>query len=163
MKHTILAVDDEPANVRMLERLFHKDFRVLTAASGEEALEILNRETVTLIITDQRMPGMSGTDLLRESLRSRPETIKIILTGYTDIEALIEAINVTRVHKFVSKPWDPMSLKKLVQDAIEDHERQLEQKKLLDGLISLIQSHPGIFIEEAVISDELLADPLIEK
>src|SRR5436853_7670296 len=99
MKHTILAVDDEPANVRMLERLFHKDFRVLTAASGEEALEILNRETVTLIITDQRMSGMSGTELLRESLWWRPETRTIIITGYTDREAMSERINVTRVQK----------------------------------------------------------------
>ena len=158
MKHAILAVDDEPANLRMLERLFHKEFNVLTAASGEEALELLNRESVTLIITDQRMPGMSGTDLLRESLRSRPDAIKIILTGYTDIEALIEAINVTRVYKFVSKPWDPMSLKEMVRDALAEHERQLEQKKALDALISLVQSHPGLFIEGSAPSRDLVTE-----
>src|SRR5437868_13949676 len=107
MKHTILAVDDEPANVRMLERLFHKDFRVLTAASGEEALEILNRETVTLIITDQRMPGMSGTELLRKSRSPHPEMVKIILTANTDIDTLIDAINITGAHRFMNKPWDP--------------------------------------------------------
>ena len=158
MKHTILAVDDEPANLRMLERLFHKDFNVLTAASGEEALGILNRETVTLIITDQRMPGMSGTDLLRESMRSRPDAIKIILTGYTDIEALIEAINITRVYRFVSKPWDPINLKEMVKFAIAEHERQIEQKKLMDGLISLIQSHPGLFIEGTAAPDGVMAE-----
>ena len=158
MKHTILAVDDEPANVRMLERLFHKEFNVLTATSGEEALELLNRETVTLIITDQRMPGMSGTDLLRESLRSRPDAIKIILTGYTDIEALIEAINVTRVYKFVSKPWDPIDLKELVHDAVAEHERQTDQKKMLEGLISLVQSHPGLFIEETADSHDMVTE-----
>jgi len=95
-KQTILAVDDEPANLRMLERLFHKEYRVLLADSGEEALKILGQESVALIITDQQMPGMKGTQLLRESLQTQPDATKIILTGYADIEALIEAVNSTR-------------------------------------------------------------------
>ena len=145
MIYTVLAVDDEPANLRMLERLFRKDYRLLTAANGEEALEILKREDVSLIITDQRMPGMTGTQLLRESMGTNPHTIKIILTGYTDIEALVEAINTTRIYKFVSKPWDPIALKEVVQDAFREHEKTIQQRQLLDTLSSLIRSCPAIF------------------
>lgn len=145
MSYTILAVDDEPANLRMLERLFRKDYRVLTATNGEEALELLKQEEVTLIITDQRMPGMTGTELLQASLRTSPEVIKIILTGYTDIEALIEAINTTKVYQFVSKPWDPINLKATVQRAISEHECARDQKAVLDNLRALVKSHPAIF------------------
>lgn len=148
MNHTILAVDDEPANLRMLERLFHKDYRVLTATSGENALGILQRENVSLIITDQRMPGMSGTELLRESLSANPDTIKIILTGYTDIEALTDAINTTRVYKFVSKPWDPVALKETVRNAFREHETSNRQKQLVDELVRLAQSYPDILFAE---------------
>lgn len=148
MNYTILAVDDEPANLRMLERLFHKDYRVLTATSGENALGILQRESVSLIITDQRMPGMSGTELLKESLRTNPHTIKIILTGYTDIAALTEAINTTRVYKFVSKPWDPITLKQTVREAFREHETLNRHKQLVNDLIALTRSYPDMFNAE---------------
>ena len=153
MNYTILAVDDEPANLRMLERLFHKDYRVLTATSGENALSILQKESVSLIITDQRMPGMSGTELLKESLSTNPDTIKIILTGYTDMAALTDAINTTRVYKFVSKPWDPIALKQTVQNAFREHERVIRQKQLLNDLISLVRGYPDIFNAEPAQTD----------
>jgi len=145
MKHTILAVDDEPANLRMIERLFHKDYHVITAESGEEALETLKNEEVHLIISDQRMPGMTGTELLKESLNMHPDAVKIILTGYSDTEAVIEAINRARVHKFVCKPWDPVQLRAIVADALSERDRAVEQKQLLDSLVALVQSHPGFF------------------
>jgi response regulator RpfG family c-di-GMP phosphodiesterase len=145
MRYTILAVDDEPANLRMLERLFRKDYRVLTATSGEDALAILGREDVSLIITDQRMPGMSGTELLRESLRTNPNSMKIILTGYTDIDALTEAINTTRVYKFVNKPWDPFALKQTVEAAFREYEKSVQQKQLVDSLVILVRSYPALF------------------
>lgn len=148
MNYTILAVDDEPANLRMLERLFRKEHRVLTANSGEEALALLQKEQVSLIITDQRMPGMSGTDLLRESMRSSPDSIKIILTGYTDVEALTEAINTSRVYKFVSKPWDPIALKQTVQDAFCQHGMLVRHKQLVDDVMRLVHSYPDIFNQE---------------
>ena len=148
MNYTILAVDDEPANLRMLERLFHRDYRVLTATSGENALSILQKETVSLIITDQRMPGMTGTELLKESLNTNPDTIKIILTGYTDIAALTEAINTTRVYKFVSKPWDPINLKQTVQNAFREHETVIRQKQLIADLAKLARAYPDIFNAE---------------
>ena len=145
MDFTILAVDDEPANLRMLERLLRRRYRVLTATSGEDALEILKREDVSLIITDQRMPGLSGIELLRESIRTNPDAMRIILTGYTDPDALIEAINTTRVYKFVSKPWDPVHLKQTIEDAVHQHQLAIEQKRLLAGLVTLVNSSPAVF------------------
>ncbi|HEU4389032.1 MAG TPA: response regulator [Blastocatellia bacterium] len=145
MDCTILAVDDEPANLRMLERLLRREYRVLTATSGEEALEVLKREDVSLIITDQRMPGLTGIELLRESLRTNPNAMRMILTGYTDPDALIEAINTTRVYKFVSKPWDPVHLKQTIADAVHQHRVAMEQKQLLEGLVSLVKNSPAIF------------------
>src|SRR5262245_47890354 len=137
MKHTILAVDDEPANLRMLERLFHREYRVLTAGSGEEGLDLLKQETVSLIISDQRMPGMTGTEMLRESLRTNPDAVKIILTGYTDVEALIEAINCARVYRYVNKPWDPEKLKATVRSAITERDAMIEQRRHVDGLVGM--------------------------
>jgi response regulator RpfG family c-di-GMP phosphodiesterase len=145
MTYTILAVDDEPANLRMLERLFRREHRVLTANSGEEALALLQKEHVSLIITDQRMPGMTGTEMLRESMQSSPDSIKIILTGYTDVSALTEAINTTRVYKFVSKPWDPTALKQTVQDAFRAHGMLVRHKQMVDDIVKLVHSYPDIF------------------
>ena len=156
MRHTILAVDDEPANLRMLERLLRKEYSVLTATSGPEALDLLSREPVSLIITDQRMPGMTGTELLSHSIRTNPDAVKIILTGYTDVDALIEAINCARVYKYVSKPWDPITLQETIRQALTDQERSLEQKKLLDGLVRLVQSHLGTFLAEDSNYQEVL-------
>ncbi len=158
MKHTILAVDDEPANLRMLERLFHREYEVLTATSGEQALDLLRETDVSLIITDQRMPGMSGTDLLRLSMASHPDAVKIILTGYTDIEALIDAINTSRVYKFVSKPWDPLALKEVVREAVTGFQQSLDRKRLLDDLASLVQSYPSLFNREGESLSEMACD-----
>lgn len=149
MKDTILIVDDEPANLRMLERLFHKNYRVLTANSGAEALSMLERETVALILTDQRMPGMTGTELLCESMQTQPDVAKIIVTGYSDIEALIEAINTARVYKYVSKPWDPVDLKKVVLGALREYKQRVEQHQLIGSLVALVQASPDLFCGEA--------------
>ncbi|HEV8484095.1 MAG TPA: response regulator, partial [Blastocatellia bacterium] len=102
-----------------------------------------------LIVTDQRMPGMTGTDVLRESMKTSPNTVRIILTGYADTDALIDAINTSRVYKFVSKPWDPMQLKQTIEEALRDYEKQLEQKRLVDDLVAFVQSHPSLFIADS--------------
>ena len=143
-KQAIMAVDDEPANLRMLERLFHKDYRVLLAASGEEALKILEHEQVALIITDQRMPGMKGTELLRKSIQTQPDATKIILTGYSDMDALIEAINTTRVYQYVSKPWEPQQLLEIVEGALSEHNKCVGEKQLIAGLKALFQSNKDL-------------------
>jgi len=122
MPYKILIVDDEPANLRLLERLFRRDFEVLTAISGLEALELLGQHDMALLITDQRMPGMTGIELLKNTVALRPHMVRIILTGYTDMSALVEAINCGHVYKYVTKPWNNDELRLTVERALEHYE-----------------------------------------
>lgn len=134
MKHTILCVDDESDNVDALERLFRKKYIVLKATSGSEALKIMKDNRVSLIVTDQRMPSMTGTEFLAKSMKLNPEAIRILLTGYTDIESVISAINSGQVYKYVTKPWDPHDLANTVDKAIEKYELSAELKKKNEAL-----------------------------
>lgn len=133
-KHTILCVDDEIDNVDALERLFRKKFTVLKATSGKQALALLDQhpEPVALIITDQRMPEMTGVEFLEKTLDSHPETTRILLTGYTDLESVITAVNKGQIFRYLTKPWDPVDLANTVDHAIERFtlSRELKQKNL---------------------------------
>ena len=122
MRYNILIVDDEPANVRALQRLFRDEYEVLTAFSGAEALELVQHHDVVLMITDQRMPEMTGIELLKKTVSLRPRMVRIILTGYTDVEALVEAINCGQVYRYVTKPWNNEDLRVMVRRALEHYE-----------------------------------------
>ena len=122
MSYKIIAVDDEPNNLRVLERLFRHDYEVITAESGEEALRLLSEHDAALVITDQRMPNMTGVELLKRTAEIRPHMVRIILTGYTDVETLVEAINSGLVYKYVTKPWDNEELRLTVNRALEHYE-----------------------------------------
>ncbi len=128
MKHAILCVDDELDNVEALERLFRKKYQVLKATSGEEALKILAQNPVSVIISDQRMPNMTGVELLSKSISTHPETIRILLTGYTDINSVIDAINAGQIYRYVTKPWDSVDLENAVDKAVERFEVGAELK-----------------------------------
>lgn len=119
----LLVVDDEPDNLDLLYRTFHRDYRVLRAENGPEALEILaNEQDVAVIISDQRMPLMSGTEFLSLTANKYPDIIRIILTGYTDVEDLVDAINTSKVFEFVTKPWNAEELKAVVKRAMDTHD-----------------------------------------
>jgi response regulator RpfG family c-di-GMP phosphodiesterase len=120
--HTILAVDDEPINLRMLERLLRKHFRVLTATSPEEALRLLERENVSLLLTDQRMPGMLGTELLRKSRVLQPDMVRMVVTATNDSETFIDAIKNSGAVRVISKPWDPDKVLQAIRDALLKYE-----------------------------------------
>lgn len=122
MPYKIMIVDDEPANLRLLERLFRRDYTVVAASSGEEALQLLGQHDVALLITDQRMPGMTGIELLQRTASLRPHMVRIILTGYTDMNALVEAINCGHVYKYMTKPWDNNALRLTVERALQHYE-----------------------------------------
>jgi GAF domain-containing protein/response regulator RpfG family c-di-GMP phosphodiesterase len=150
-KPTILVVDDEPDNLDLLYRTFHREFKVLKAESGPAALEILDRQgEVAVIISDQRMPLMSGTEFLGLTASQYPDTIRIILTGYTDVGDLVEAINSGKVFKYVTKPWDDEELKGVVRQASDTHsvlkartqelQRTLRQESLLNAVTNTIRS-----------------------
>lgn len=131
IRHKILIVDDESANLRLLKRVLNNDYDVIEATDGSQGLEKLKEHAVSLIITDQRMPGISGVQLLEQSLDFRPEAIKILLTGYTDIQALIDAINSGKVYKYIPKPWDADELKLTVRRALEAYELKQKNECLL--------------------------------
>lgn len=146
MKHTILCVDDEIDNVEALERLFRKKYNVLKATSGAEALEVLRShgQPVSLIITDQRMPEMTGVEFLQKTIEQFPDTVRILLTGYTDIESVIEAVNNGQIFRYLTKPWDPIDLGNTVDRAIEKyslrtelHQKNFELARALEELQSL--------------------------
>jgi len=130
MNYKIMVVDDEPANLRLLERLFRRDYHVLTATSGADALGLLEQHDVALLITDQRMPGMTGIELLKRTAEFRPHMVRIILTGYTDMGALVEAINCGQVYKYVTKPWSNDDLRQTVARAIEHYETNRSRHEL---------------------------------
>ncbi|HZH35112.1 MAG TPA: HD domain-containing phosphohydrolase [Pyrinomonadaceae bacterium] len=130
MSYKILIVDDEPANLRILERLFRVDYTVLAADSGSKALEMLAQHDVALIVSDQRMPVMTGIDFLKKAAEMRPSTVRIILTGYTDVNALVEAINSGVVYKYATKPWVNEDLRQTVNRALEHYETLKAQHQL---------------------------------
>lgn len=122
MTFKIMVVDDEPANLRLLEKLFRRDYHVLSARSGAEALRLLEQHDVALLITDQRMPGMTGTELLTCAASLRPHMVRIICTAYVDIEALIDAVNCGQVYRYVTNPWNDEDLRLTVVRALQHYE-----------------------------------------
>ena len=122
MNHKILVVDDEEANLRALERIFRNGHNVLTARSGAEALVLLEQHDVALLISDQRMPEMTGIELLQRTVQLRPHMVRILLTGYADLNTLIEAVNCGHVYKFVTKPWNNDELSMTVNRALAHFE-----------------------------------------
>jgi DNA-binding NtrC family response regulator len=130
MKNKILIVDDEAANLRALERLFRRDYDVITAHSGVEALSLLQQHDVALLISDQRMPEMTGIELLQKTVPLRPHMVRILLTGYTDVSTLIEAINCGQVYKYVTKPWNNDDLSVTVGRALDHFEANKSRHNL---------------------------------
>lgn len=122
MHYKMMIVDDEPANLRTLERLFRQDYQVVTALSGAEALELLEQHDIALLISDQRMPAMTGIELMMRTVAVRPHMVKILLTGYTDVGALIDAINSGLVYQYLTKPWNNSDLRLTVSRALEHYE-----------------------------------------
>ncbi|NEP19447.1 MAG: response regulator, partial [Leptolyngbya sp. SIO4C1] len=124
----LLVVDDEPDNLDLLHRTFRRNFTVFRAASGAEALQLLEQQgEMAIIVSDQRMPQMNGTEFLSRTVERFPDTIRIVLTGYTDAEDLVDAINEGKVFKYITKPWQPEQLKAVIQQAAETY-RVLKQR-----------------------------------
>lgn len=118
----LMVVDDEADNLDLLYRTFRRDFDVFKAESGLKALQVLEQHgEMAVIISDQRMPRMNGTEFLSRTVDSFPDTIRILLTGYTDVEDLVGAINAGKVFKYITKPWNPKDLKTIVMQAAETY------------------------------------------
>ena len=122
-QHTVLCVDDEENILHSLKRLLRKEgYRLLTATSGEEGLRLLQGNDVHLVISDQRMPEMSGTEFLSIVKEHYPDAIRIVLTGYTDVDSITESINKGHIYKFFLKPWNDQSLQLEIRQAIDQYE-----------------------------------------
>jgi CheY-like chemotaxis protein len=161
-KLKLLVVDDEPDNLDLLYRTFRRDFNVLKADSGINALEVLAAEgEVAVIISDQRMPEMKGTEFLSKTVPQFPDTVRIILTGFTDIEDLVEAINAGQVYKYITKPWDPTELKAVVQRAAETYDllkQRTEELRRANAQMALLTSL--VNVTQLSTSFESALDPL---
>ncbi|MCB9025975.1 MAG: hybrid sensor histidine kinase/response regulator [Bdellovibrionaceae bacterium] len=144
MEYEILLVDDEPDNIDALERLFRKSYKVHKAISGKEALKILKEQPhIALILTDQRMPEMTGVQLLKKSINSHPFAIRILLTGYTDVDSIVDSINSGEVYRYLNKPWDPVDLKNTIDKAIEKYKLRQElvdKNERLEQALTELQS-----------------------
>ena len=116
----ILYVDDEEPNLLLFEASFHHHFEVFLASSGEEALDILEKaQDIDMIITDHKMPNMSGLQLLKHTATDYPEIPRIILSGCIDFEEIKEALNEIGINKYISKPWNTDQLKQLLEEELE--------------------------------------------
>ena len=130
----ILVVDDEVDNLDAFRFNFKRVFNIVTAGGGEEALGILGSTDVAVIVTDQRMPKMTGLELLRAARPLRPDAVGIILTAYTDVDVLIEAINLGHIYRYITKPWDGKEVRGVLQQAIERHHLVRENRRLEEQL-----------------------------
>lgn len=138
-KHVILIVDDEVNNLQLLRRTLRAEYTILTATNGQEAFEIVKErgDEISLIISDQRMPLMKGTDFFTKILDNYPNIIKMLLTGHSDMETLVESINECNLFQYILKPFDPDDLKIIVKSGIEVFELTNNKQKLLKDLKEL--------------------------
>jgi response regulator RpfG family c-di-GMP phosphodiesterase len=126
---TVLVVDDEPPLVDLMRRALQDQYEVFTAGSGEQALDILAREQITLILTDQRMPGITGVQLLKQAKEVRPATLGILLSGYSDTLALTDALNLGTVRGFIPKPWNIAELRQRVDEVARQYQDRSEVRE----------------------------------
>lgn len=130
----VLYVDDEENNLISFKASFRKDFNVFTAISAKDAAPILFRENIHVLITDQRMPETTGTELLADAVDKYPYQTRILLTGFTDIDALADAVNRGHIFKYLTKPWDFDELKKAIEDGYYYNESTILEKETIRNL-----------------------------
>ena len=152
MQHTVLVVDDEPAIREMLtDALAREPYEVLCAGSAEEALTVLAAEPVDVVISDEVMPGMSGSEFLAIVRQQYPDTVRVVLTGYASLEAAVRAINEGEIYRFFTKPCNMVDLVATIRQALQHKELMAENQRLHNivrqqsfSLEALERRHPGI-------------------
>ncbi|WP_437901044.1 ATP-binding protein [Sorangium sp. So ce124] len=133
-RRALLIVDDERETLKALRRELRRDYDVLIAESAEQGHAILRERTIPVVLSDQRMPGTTGTEFYARVKAEYPETVRLLMTAYADTSAAIQAINEGGVYRFISKPWDPPALADVVSDAFAQHERISSFQRLLSSL-----------------------------
>lgn len=132
--HNLLIIDDEVDITKALVRQFRRKYNVISTTDASEALKIMENEKIQVVLSDQRMPGMTGVDFFAQIKDKYPDALKLILTGYSDIEAVIGAINEGQVFRYVKKPWNPDELETIIREAFEKYELITNNRKLMTSL-----------------------------
>jgi len=130
----VLYVDDEIHNLNSFKAAFRRDFNIYVAQSAREGRRVLDQNEIAVIVTDQRMPGMTGIEFLESIIPVYPDTIRILLTGFSDVNAVMDAINRGQVYKYLVKPWADEELKMYIQNAIEIYNLRRENRDLAQKL-----------------------------
>jgi DNA-binding NtrC family response regulator len=163
-KHPILLVDDEPEILFSLQGLLRREFELYMAESGAQALEILQQQPIHVIMSDQRMPEMTGVQLMHRVKDSHPEAIRIVFTGYADIRAVVDAINNVGLYRYITKPWDPDELLEVLHQAAARYQQIVEHERLLTDvrqyvrrgqeLVQEFRGHPAAAGSAGISLDE---------
>ncbi len=133
-KPTVLYVDDLPMNLKLFEATFRKDYDVILTDSPKEALNILEKKEIQVLVSDQRMPEMSGTELLQIVAKKYPDIRRYLLTAFTDTETVIEAVNKGRVHGYIKKPMAPDEIRQSINSSLEVYHLKKRNKQILEEL-----------------------------
>jgi signal transduction histidine kinase len=133
-KHSLLVVDDEPDLVHSVQDLLRFEYRVLGATRASEGLKIMEQEPVHIVMSDQRMPEMTGVEFLKRLREQYPDTVRLLFTAYADIKAVVDAINQGNVYRYISKPWEPQELQAVLRQAVEHYDLVAERKRLVAEL-----------------------------
>src|SRR6266853_776831 len=131
-KHTLLVVDDEPDVCDSVHDLLRREFKVLKARSAAEGCKLMQENEVHIIMTDQRMPQVTGVELLSKVRTGHPQAVRMLFTGYADLESIIAAINQGHIFQFLKKPWQPEELESAVREAAAEYERLLERSEQVE-------------------------------
>lgn len=141
-KHTLLVVDDEQDVCDSVHDLLRRQFNVLKARNAEEGFRLMQENEVHIVMTDQRMPKITGVELLSQVRNGHPQAIRLLFTGYADLDSIVQAINQGHIFKFLKKPWNPDDLEAAVRDAAVEYERlvsQAEQMQILQTELAALR------------------------
>lgn len=141
---TILVVDDEGEILYSLRGLLRKDYDFHTAQSGYEALRVLERTPVQVVMADQRMPEMTGVDFLAQVRVRYPDVTRLLLTGYADLPAVVAAINEGQVFRYITKPWDAEALRLVLREAVAQNDRRAERSRLMADVSAYLGRCAGL-------------------
>ena len=139
LKHTLLVVDDEPNVGDSVHDLLRREFNVLKAKSADEGIQLMQQNEVHIIMTDQRMPKITGVELLTKIRQRYPHAVRMLFTGYADLESVVAAINQGHVYRFLKKPWQPEELESVVREAADEYDRLVEQTDLIHRMQGELQ------------------------
>jgi response regulator RpfG family c-di-GMP phosphodiesterase len=158
MKYTILAVDDEPDNLQLLRRTLRRDYEITTANGPLEAIDILKiHGEFDMIVTDHRMPDMTGVELLQYANSHYPDMIRILITAYSEVPILVEAINSGKIFRYVKKPWTPEELTLTIQKAFEAKKLSMDNQRLIEDFKDLFSGTISVIVEALDAKDKFTA------